>query len=85
VDFFEEELILNHDKAYRLLPWAWSAAWMLTGLGTAISEVYSSPTKSLIPYIVLSAVSWGIAGFVTASAVGHKSGIAIRFVPWVVV
>jgi len=76
--------MLNQSKAYRLMPWAWSVAWMLTGLGVAISDLYSYPSKSLIPYIVLSAVGWGFAGFVTVRAAGHKSGATLRLIAWIV-
>lgn len=76
------ELMLSQAKASRLMPWAWSTAWMLTGLGVAISDLYSYPSKSLIPYVVLSAVGWGFAGIVTVRAAGHKSNKAIRIIAW---
>jgi hypothetical protein len=57
---------------------------MLTGVGIAISDLYSSPSKSLIPYIVLSALGWGIASLVTAEAVGQEAGIAVRLAAWAV-
>jgi hypothetical protein len=78
------ELLFRITKDYRLVPWAWSIAWMLTGVGTGLSDIYSSPSKSLIPYIALSAVGWGFAGIVTARAAGQKSGVAIRIVAWAV-
>jgi len=76
--------MFSQTKVYRLMPWAWSAAWMLTGIGIAISDLYSYPSKSLIPYIVLSAVGWGFAEFVTASTAGHKSGATLRLIAWIV-
>ena len=72
----------NPSQAYRLVPWAWSAAWLLTGLGLAFSDVYSSPSRSLVPYFALSALGWGIAGFITASAARGKPGLALRLLAW---
>ena len=76
--------VVNQVKAYRLMPWAWSAAWMVTGVGIAISDLYSSPSKSLIPYVVLSALGWGYASLVTTNATRQDAGIAVRMVAWVV-
>jgi hypothetical protein len=46
----------NKTQAYRLMPWAWLVAGLLTGLGATISDIYSPPSKNLIPFIALSAV-----------------------------
>jgi hypothetical protein len=74
--------MLNQLQARRLVPWAWSAAWLLTGVGIWLSDVYSSPSRSLVPYFALSALGWGIAGFITASAARGKPGLAVRLLAW---
>jgi len=71
-------------RACRLMPWAWFVAWLLTGVGGMISDIYSSPTKSLIPFIALSAVGWAVGGFITARASQGKSGMAVQLVAWAV-
>ena len=74
----------NQSQAHRLVPWSWSLAWLLTGVGIWLSDIYSSPSRSLMPFIVLSALGWGIAGFVTASAGRGKPGLALRLAAWLV-
>jgi hypothetical protein len=69
-------------KAHRLVPWAWSVGWLLTGVGIWLSDIYSSPSRSLIPFIVLSALGWGIAGFVTASTGRGTPGMFLRLAAW---
>ena len=76
--------MLTERQAYRWMPWAWSAAWMLTGVGVSISDLYSYPAQSLIPYFALSAVGWSAAGIVTASASRREPGMAVRLVGWAV-
>jgi hypothetical protein len=68
----------------RLIPWAWSAAWLLAGLGIHISDIYSSPSRSQIPYFVISALGWGIAGVITASASRGRPGMAVRLAAWMI-
>ena len=70
-------------QAYRLMPWAWSVAWLLTGAGTWLSDIYSSPSRSLVPFFALSAVGWGVAGVVTAGASGYGSK-AVRLAAWAI-
>jgi hypothetical protein len=74
--------------AYHLLPWAWLVAWLLTGVGLSMvytaSDISSLQSRSLIPYLGLSAVGWIAAGFVTASAATGKTGMAVQLVAWVV-
>lgn len=75
----------NRTRACRLMPWAWLVAWLLTGVGGMISDIYgiySSPSKSLIPFIALSAVGWAVGGFITARASKGKSGMAVQLVAW---
>ncbi len=67
-----------------LIPWAWSAAWLLAGLGFWISDLSSLPSRSPFAYIALSAAGWAIAGFVTASAAGEAPARTIRLVGWLV-
>jgi hypothetical protein len=74
----------NKAQACRLMPWAWFVAWLLTGVGGMISDIYSSPSKSLIPFIALSAVGWAVGGFITARASKGKSGMAVQLVAWAV-
>ena len=74
----------GESRAYRLVPWAWSVAWLLTGVGIWLSDIYSSPSRSLVPYFAFSALGWGLAGFVTASAAWGKPGMAFRLVAWLV-
>lgn len=76
--------MLSKAQAYRLMPWAWSASWLLTGLGIWISDIYSSPSRSLVAYIALSAVGRVASGIVTASASRNESGIAVRLAAWAV-
>jgi hypothetical protein len=71
-------------QARRLIPWAWSAAWLLTGLGFWISDLSSLPSRSPFAYIAFSAAGWAIAGFVTASAAGEAPARTLRLVGWLV-
>jgi hypothetical protein len=71
--------------AWRLLPWAWSLSWLLTGLGFWISIVNSLlPPPNFFAYIELSALGWGIAALVTASATRGTPGITIQLAGWLV-
>jgi hypothetical protein len=70
--------------AHRLVPWAWSAAWLLTSLGFWISVVNSLVPPNFIAYIALSALGWGLAASVTASVNRDKSGMRFRLVGWLV-
>jgi hypothetical protein len=72
----------KHVQFYRLVPWTWSAAWLLTALGAGIANIFSSPSGGLISYIGLSAVGWGAAGYVTARASGGKAGLPLRLAAW---
>ena len=69
-------------QAYRRIPWAWSAAWLLTGLGIQLSDIYSSPSRSQIPYFAFSALGWGAAGVITASASRGRPGMLVRLAAW---
>jgi hypothetical protein len=69
-------------QAYRLMPWAWLAAWTLTGTGALLSDIYSSPSKSPIAFFSLSAVGWALAGIVTARASRGKTRMAVQLVAW---
>ena len=69
-------------QAYRLLPWAWFAAWSLTGAGAIISDIYSSPSRSLVAFFGLSAVGWALAGYMTACASRGKHGLAVQLAAW---
>jgi hypothetical protein len=71
-------------QAYRWMPWAWSLAWLLTGMGGAISDIYSSPSKSLSPYVILSILGWSMVGFVTAKATRQVQSTAIQSIAWLV-
>jgi hypothetical protein len=75
--------MLMQSQAYRLTPWAWSLAWLLVGLGTWLSDLYSSPSRSLVPYFALSALGWGIAAYVTTRAARDKSGTTLRLAGWI--
>jgi hypothetical protein len=72
----------TQSRAYHWIPWAWSLAWLLAGMGIWLSDLYSSPSRSLGPYFALSALGWVIAGFVTARAVGSKPGTVVRLIAW---
>jgi hypothetical protein len=74
--------MLTKVQAYRLVPWAWSAAWLLTGAGVSISDIYSYPSRSLFAYVALSAMGWGAAGFITANAASGKPGLRFRLAAW---
>jgi hypothetical protein len=78
----------NQLKAYRLVPWAWSAAWLLAGLGFSIPASLPSRSSFLsidsLTYFALGLLGWGIAGFVTARAAMGKPGMAVRLAAWAV-
>ena len=74
----------SETQARRLIPWAWSAAWLLAGLGFWISDLSSLPSRSPFAYIALNAAGWAIAGFVTASAAGDTPARTIRLAGWLV-
>jgi hypothetical protein len=72
-------------QAYRLVPWAWSAAWLLTGLGFWISIIKPLALGDFIAYIALGALGWGMAGLVSARAAngaGGTPGVAVRLAGW---
>jgi hypothetical protein len=69
---------------YRLMPWAWSIAWMLTIVGATISNIYSSPPGSLVAYFGISAIGWIGAGWITVKALKPKSGMVIQLVAWII-
>jgi hypothetical protein len=60
---------MTESRAYGLMPWVWGAAWMLTGVGAALSDIYSSPGNGPAAYLICGAIGWGAAAYVTASAV----------------
>ncbi len=68
--------------AYRLAPWAGSAAWLLAGAGIWLSNITSSPSNSLFAYYFLSMVGWGIAAVVTSAATWKKPGRILRLAAW---
>jgi len=74
----------SDNTAYRLVPWAWSAAWLLAGAGIWLSDVMSSPSKSLFAYYLLSIAGWGIAVIVTVLTSWKKPGLVLRLAAWVV-
>jgi hypothetical protein len=74
--------MLNKKQAYRLVPWAWFVAWTLTGMGAVLSDIYSSPSNSLLAYFTLSALGWAMAAYLTASASTGKSGMAVQLAAW---
>ena len=76
--------MIGETHARRLIPWAWSAAWLLTGLGFWISDLSSLPSRSPFAYIALSAAGWAIAGFVTASAARDAPARILGLVGWLV-
>ncbi len=71
-------------QAYRLMPWAWFAAWLLTGAGASI--VYTGPVPlpawRIMLYIGLSALGWAAAGFITTRASSSRSGLAVQLAAW---
>ena len=69
-------------QAYRLLPWAWLAAWTLTGAGAVISNIYFPPSRNLVAFFVLSSVGWALASYITARASASKTGLAIQLAAW---
>jgi hypothetical protein len=74
--------MISKTQAYRLMPLAWSVTWLLSGVGATISDIYSSPSKSLFPFLALSAVGWAGAGYITACASNGKSGMTVQLVAW---
>jgi hypothetical protein len=72
----------TQSQAWRWIPWAWSLAWLLAGMGIWLSNLYSSPSRSLGPYFALSALGWVTAGLVTARAVGSKPRTVVRLTAW---
>ena len=72
-----------NSKPYHFIPWAWSLAWLLTGLGTGISEIYSSPNRGLAGYLILTTVGWCFAGYLTSRAAWGKPALIIRLLAWV--
>lgn len=69
-------------QAYRWMPWAWSAAWLLTGLGNYVSNSYPSPYEGLYAYLLLSTLGWGFASLITASASTGGPALAVPLVAW---
>jgi hypothetical protein len=77
--------MLKESQALRLVPWAWSISWLLTGLGFWISIVNSlAPPPNFLAYITLSTLGWGLAGLVTASVDRSRPGMLFRLVGWLV-
>jgi hypothetical protein len=76
--------MLKELQAYRLVPWSWSLAWLLTGLGFWISVVNSLLPPNFLAYISFSALGWGIAVFVTVSVARDRPGMLFRLVGWLV-
>jgi hypothetical protein len=77
--------MLKESQALRLVPWAWSLAWLLTGLGFWISVVNSQdPSPNFFAYIALGALGWGLAALVTASVARDTPGMLFRLVGWLV-
>ena len=74
----------NKTQIYRLLPWGWFVAWMLTSIAATISDIYNPPSKSIITYITLSAAGWAVAGYLTSRASKGKSSMAVQMVSWAV-
>jgi hypothetical protein len=80
-----EKVMPNQSQARRLVPWVWSLAWLLTGLGFWISIVNSLQNPpNFFPYIALGALGWGVAAFVTASVARGKPGMLFRLAGWLV-
>src|SRR5512135_2980921 len=73
--------MLNKAQAYRLVPWAWSAAWMLILAGATITDI---PSRGPAVYFALSALGGVAAGLVTAAAAGEKTGVGVRLAAWAV-
>jgi len=71
-------------NAYHLIPLAWSAAWLLTGLGIWLSDIYSFPSRSIIAYIMFSAAGWGTAGLITVIASRSKASAAVQLAAWAI-
>jgi hypothetical protein len=74
----------NKTQTYRLLPWGWFVAWMLTSVGAAVSDIYNTPSRNIITYIALSAVGWAAAGYFTSRTSKGGSGMAVQMVSWAV-
>ncbi len=67
------------------MPWSWSLAWLLTGLGFWISIANSlNPPPNFFAYIALSALGWFISGVVTARAARGAPGMIFRLAGWLV-
>jgi hypothetical protein len=69
-------------QAFRWMPWAWSAAWLLTGLGNYVSNSYPSPYEGLYAYLILSVLGWGFASLITARASTGRPGMTFHLVAW---
>jgi hypothetical protein len=78
----EPSTLPDKSRLEGLVPWAWSAAWLLTGLGFSILASSSLPSPHLFAYIALGLLGWGAAGFVTARAAGGAPGKAVRLAGW---
>ena len=76
--------MITRSLAYRLFPWAWFVAWMLTGAGAVLSDIYSTPTKSLVPFFALSAIGWIAASYITVRASPGGSSMTIQLAAWTV-
>jgi hypothetical protein len=76
--------IINEMQASHLAPWAWAVAWLLTNAGFTLSDLYSSPHRSLVPYFALSAVGWGAAVIVTAGIGQQGLGSSVRLASWAI-